>query len=167
MVTLISTARAAFQQSCHLLHSFLLFTHLARCFCTPWENPITSDNLTKSLALICKKLASSIFQALMKSRCSEMSASNQTLECISIILCLKVTDEFHMRPYGHKKKVCLDQNISIGSFHISFHNVSMYVKWLQKLEMNHLFVSGNIYLVLNLMKSSFWAVQPPGPLVIL
>ena len=27
------------------------------------------------------------------------------------------------------------ENISIGSFHASFHNVSTYVKWLQKLEM--------------------------------
>ena len=33
--------------------------------------------------------------------------------------------------YGHKKKVCLDENISIGSFH----NVSIYVKCLQKLVM--------------------------------
>ena len=32
--------------------------------------------------------------------------------------------------YGHKKKVCLEQNISIGSIHVSFHNfhnVSMYM----------------------------------------
>ena len=40
--------------------------------------------------------------------------------------------------YGHKKKVCLEQNISIGSipasFH-NFHNVSIYVKWPQKLVM--------------------------------
>ena len=34
--------------------------------------------------------------------------------------------------------VCLEQNISIGSIHASlhnFHNVSMYVKWPQKLVM--------------------------------
>ena len=36
----------------------------------------------------------------------------------------------------HKKKVCLEQNISIESFHASFHNfdnVSIHVKWQQKL----------------------------------
>ena len=40
--------------------------------------------------------------------------------------------------YGHKKKMCLEQNISIesirASFH-NFHNVSLYVKWPQKLVM--------------------------------
>ena len=33
--------------------------------------------------------------------------------------------------YGHMKKVCLEQNISIGSIHASFHNfhnVAIYVK---------------------------------------
>ena len=34
--------------------------------------------------------------------------------------------------YDHKKKLCLEQIISIGSFH-NFHNVSMYLKWPQKL----------------------------------
>ena len=28
----------------------------------------------------------------------------------------------HETTYGHKKYVCLAQNISIGSFHASFHN---------------------------------------------
>ena len=42
--------------------------------------------------------------------------------------------------YGHKKKVCLEQNISIGSIHASFHNfhnvsVYMYMKWPLKLVM--------------------------------
>ena len=40
--------------------------------------------------------------------------------------------------YGHKKKVCLEQNISVGTIHASFHNfhnVSVYVKWPQKLVM--------------------------------
>ena len=39
---------------------------------------------------------------------------------------------------GHKKKVCLEQNISIGSIHASFHNfhnVSTEVKSPQKLVM--------------------------------
>ena len=51
----------------------------------------------------------------------------------------------HKTIHGHKKKVCLEQNISIGWFHASFdkfdnfHNVSMYLKWRQKLvmESNH------------------------------
>ena len=41
----------------------------------------------------------------------------------------------HETIYGHKKKVWLDENISIGSFHASFHNVSIYVKSLQKVVM--------------------------------
>ena len=46
--------------------------------------------------------------------------------------------KFHMSIYGHKKEGCLVQNISIGSFHASFHNfynVSIYVKLPQKLVM--------------------------------
>ena len=45
---------------------------------------------------------------------------------------LNFTEKLHMRPYMvTKKKVCLEQKISIGSFHASFHNfhnVSIYVK---------------------------------------
>ena len=46
--------------------------------------------------------------------------------------------ELHMRPYMVKKKVCLEQNISIGShcmekghliLHFSTFNVSVQVKW--------------------------------------
>ena len=54
--------------------------------------------------------------------------------------------------YGHKKKVCLEQNISIGShcmeqdhfmLHFTtFHNVSIYVKWPQKLVMIAWFFAG-------------------------
>ena len=62
-----------FAQCHHLFHSFLLFTHTMRSICTSWENPITSDNITKSSAFICVKLASSIFQPLVTSRCPEMS----------------------------------------------------------------------------------------------
>ena len=42
--------------------------------------------------------------------------TNDTLECKSDIICLKI----HI--YGHKKKECLEQNISIGSIHCSFYN---------------------------------------------
>ena len=42
------------------------------------------------------------------------------------------TEELHTRLYMvTKKKACLEQNISLGSFHASFHNfhnVSIYVK---------------------------------------
>ena len=59
----------------------------------------------------------------------------------SVILC----EKFYWRApnktihvYGHKKKVCPESDISIGliyaSFH-NFHNVSIYVKWPQKLVM--------------------------------
>ena len=44
---------------------------------------------------------------------------------------------------SHKKKICLEQNISIGSFHASvhnIHNVSIYVKWPQKLVMSKLII---------------------------
>ena len=44
------------------------------------------------------------------------------------LLVLNFTEELRT---SHKKKVCLEQNISIGSFHASFdnfHNVSIYVK---------------------------------------
>ena len=48
----------------------------------------------------------------------------------SVILCEKLHWRApHMTIYGHKKKVCLEPNISIGSFHASFHNfhyVSIY-----------------------------------------
>ena len=39
-----------------------------------------------------------------------------------------VTEELHTRPYMLTKKDESGQNISIGSFHASFHNVSIYVK---------------------------------------
>ena len=53
-------------------------------------------------------------------------------------LILNFTKELHTRPYMVTKKVCLEQNISIGSFCASlnnFHNVSTWVKWPQKLVM--------------------------------
>ena len=43
----------------------------------------------------------------------------------------------HETIYGHKKEGVPGQNISIGSFYVSFYNVSIYTsKWLQKLVMN-------------------------------
>ena len=45
--------------------SFVLFIHLARYYCTHWDNPIISDNLTKSLAFIFEKLTSSKLHAMM------------------------------------------------------------------------------------------------------
>ena len=60
-----------------------------------------------------------------------------------VMLTRAILFKFHWRAphetiYGHKKKMCLEQNISIGSFHASFHNfynVFVYVKWPQKLVM--------------------------------
>ena len=49
------------------------------------------------------------------------------------------TDKLNMRLHGHKKKVCLEQNISIGSHLLlhftTFHNVSIHVKCPKKLVM--------------------------------
>ena len=51
-------------QSRQLLHSFLLFSHFTRSLCTTLENPITSDNLTKSSAFIYEILMTFIFPSL-------------------------------------------------------------------------------------------------------
>ena len=50
--------------------------------------------------------------------------------------------------YGHKKKVCLEQNISMGSIHASFHNfhVSIYAKWPQKLVMHSGIINIQVWL---------------------
>ena len=50
---------------------------------------------------------------------------------------------FHKKPYGHKKKVFLEKNISIIShsmelgyfmlYFTTFYNVSIWVKWPQRL----------------------------------
>ena len=58
-----------------------------------------------------------------------------SIECTSVILCLKVTEELHTRPYMVTKKGASGQNISIGSFHASFHDDSIYVKLPQTLVM--------------------------------
>ena len=63
------------------------------------------------------------------------------IEMLTRASILIFTDQLHYI-YGHKTKVCLEQNISIGSFYASFHNfhnVSLYVKWAQKLVMKFLF----------------------------
>ena len=49
------------------------------------------------------------------------ATANDTLECTSVILCLKVTEELHTRPYiGHRKKMCLDNAFPFGHLMLHF-----------------------------------------------
>ena len=66
VVVLVSAARAVFSTT----SLFVQFTHITRCICTPLENPITSDNLTKPefWALhVCTVLKASVLHLFVKS----------------------------------------------------------------------------------------------------
>ena len=72
--------------------------------------------------------------------------------------------------YGHKKNVFLEQNNSIRSIHASFHNfhnVSIYIKWWQKLVMGNiiwgkwtLFMSQYDWIEQVLAPMQAWALHP-------
>ena len=86
MGVLISTARAAF--STKLLPSTLISTIYLPCkvFCTPCEDPITSDNLTKSSALISEMLVSFKLHALVTPCGPEMSVTLKFLLVFFIVV---------------------------------------------------------------------------------